>query len=88
MDGAVGEEGAEEGADDALRLVGAAHVAVADVEDYDRLHPRGGRRGGRREEESGGCRHGLSRQRGSLVGGGGEGRRGSPWAAAQQRMVG
>lgn len=55
MDGAVGEDGAEEGADDALRLVGAAHVAVADVEHDDRLHP-GGRRRGRGEEENGALR--------------------------------
>lgn len=66
VDGAIGEEGAEEGADDAVRLVGAAHVAVADVEEHHRLHPRRGRGGGRRgrrEEESGGGRHGLDGER-------------------------
>jgi hypothetical protein len=52
VDGAVGEDGAEERANDAVRLVRAAHVAVADVEEHHRLHPR---RGGRREEESGGA---------------------------------
>lgn len=46
MDGAIGEEGSEEGADDAIRLVGAAHVAVADVEEHHRLDPRRGRGGG------------------------------------------
>ena len=46
VDGAVGEEGAQEGADDAVRLVRAAHVAVADVEEHHRLHPRRRRRGG------------------------------------------
>ena len=40
VDGAVGEEGAEECADDAVRLVRAPHVAVADVEEHHRLHPR------------------------------------------------
>lgn len=62
VDGAVGEDGAEEGADDASRLVRAAHVAVADVEQHHRLHPC---RGGRREEERGGCRrrHGCNSKR-------------------------
>jgi hypothetical protein len=63
VDGAVGEDGAEEGANDALRLIRAAHVAVADVEENHRLHLR---RGGRLREEKrgGGRRHSRHSERG------------------------
>jgi hypothetical protein len=75
VDGAVGEEGTEEGADDAVRLVRAPHVAVADVEKHHCLHPRRRRRrgcrGGRREEERWGCRHGRGGGGGCYDGGGG-----------------
>lgn len=39
LDDAIGD-GAEEGSDDTVRLVGAPDVAVADVEEDDRVQPR------------------------------------------------
>ena len=41
VDGAIWEEGSEEGADDTVRLVRSPHVAVADVEEDHRLYLRG-----------------------------------------------
>lgn len=41
VDGAVGQDGAEEGADDPDGLVRPPDVAIADVEDHQRVYPRG-----------------------------------------------
>lgn len=60
VDGAVGEDGAEEGADDPDGLVGAPDVAVADVEDHQRVDPRGQARRRGREVQ----RRGLARRHG------------------------
>lgn len=40
LDGAVGGDGAEEGPDDALGLVGPPDVGVADAEEDNRVDPR------------------------------------------------
>lgn len=40
VDGAVGQDGTEKGSDDALCLVGASDVAIADVEDDERVDLR------------------------------------------------
>lgn len=64
IDGAVGQDGAEEGADDALSLVGASDIAIADVEDDQRMYLRrqasGGRRRRRKLQHCVLARHSLS----------------------------
>lgn len=62
VDDAIGKEGVEDGVDNMVRLVYSPHVAIADAEERHRLHSRQRRwRGGQREEESWGCRHGRVR---------------------------
>ncbi len=49
INGAIGQDRTEERADDALGLVRASNVAIADVEDDQRVNLRGQARRGRSE---------------------------------------